>query len=76
MRAHPPTTGQQLTLEPIVLAKSHSFSDPTGLLSDRHRRIEMFLEARVVIFTDIFAPSPRMAASLVQARLTVLQKRP
>jgi hemerythrin-like domain-containing protein len=24
-------------------AKSHSFSDPTGLLSDCHRRIEMFL---------------------------------
>ena len=25
-------------------AQSHSFSDPTGLLSDCHRRIEMFLE--------------------------------
>jgi hypothetical protein len=24
-------------------AKAHSFSDPTGLLSDCHRRIEMFL---------------------------------
>ncbi len=24
-------------------ARSHSFSDPTGLLSDCHRRIEMFL---------------------------------
>jgi hypothetical protein len=24
-------------------AQSHSFSDPTGLLSDCHRRIEMFL---------------------------------
>ena len=26
-------------------AQSHSFSDPTGLLSDCHRRIEMFLRA-------------------------------
>ena len=26
-------------------AQSHSFSDPTGLLSDCHRRIEMFLGA-------------------------------
>lgn len=26
-------------------AKAHSFSDPTGLLSDCHRRIEMFLES-------------------------------
>jgi hypothetical protein len=24
-------------------AKTHNFSDPTGLLSDCHRRIEMFL---------------------------------
>jgi hypothetical protein len=26
-------------------AQTHSFSDPTGLLSDCHRRIEMFLRA-------------------------------
>src|SRR6516225_12308775 len=26
-------------------AKTHSFSDPTGVLSDCHRRIEMFLGA-------------------------------
>jgi hypothetical protein len=26
-------------------AKAHSFSDPTGLLSDCHRRIEMFLKS-------------------------------
>jgi len=26
-------------------AKAHPFSDPTGLLSDCHRRIEMFLGA-------------------------------
>ena len=26
-------------------AKTHSFSDPTGLLSDCHRRIEMFLRS-------------------------------
>lgn len=24
-------------------AKSHNFTDPTGLLSDCHRRVEMFL---------------------------------
>jgi hypothetical protein len=39
---------------PIVRAKSHSFSDRTGRLSDCHRRIDMFLEARVVIFLQIY----------------------
>jgi hemerythrin-like domain-containing protein len=35
-------------------SKSHSFSEPTGLLSDCHRRIEMFLAAleRVAQSTD------------------------
>lgn len=35
-------------------SKSQSFSDPTGLLSDCHRRIEMFLAslARVAALTD------------------------
>ncbi len=28
-----------------IAAKAHSFSDPTGLLSDCHRRIEMFLRS-------------------------------
>jgi hemerythrin-like domain-containing protein len=34
--------------------KSHSFSEPTGLLSDCHRRIEMFLGSleRVAVSTD------------------------
>ena len=35
-------------------AQAHNFSDPTGLLSDCHRRIDMFLEARVVIFLQIY----------------------
>jgi hemerythrin-like domain-containing protein len=30
-------------------AKSHSFSDPTGLLSDCHRRIEMFLSSLQIV---------------------------
>lgn len=35
-------------------SKSHSFSEPTGLLSDCHRRIEMFLSSleRVAVSTD------------------------
>jgi hemerythrin-like domain-containing protein len=35
-------------------SKSHSFSEPTGLLSDCHRRIEMFLSSleRVAASTD------------------------
>ena len=35
-------------------AKSHNFSDPTGLLSDCHRRIEMFLGTleRVALVID------------------------
>ena len=37
-------------------AKTHSFSEPTGLLSDCHRRIEMFLGALVAVGEVIGGP--------------------
>lgn len=45
-------------------AKAHAFSDPTGLLSDCHRRIEMFLKSlqRVAEIIDSpLAPEARNA---------------
>jgi len=38
-------------------AKTHDFSDPTGLLSDCHRRIEMFLGSLEAVATVIDLPS-------------------
>lgn len=37
-------------------AKTHSFSDPTALLSDCHRRIEMFLGTLEKIAVDVEQP--------------------
>jgi len=37
-------------------AKAHSFSDPTGLLSDCHRRIEMFLRVLEAVASVIDRP--------------------
>jgi len=46
-------------------AKTHSFSDPTGLLSDCHRRIEAFLAALAAVGSSLAAaPSPEVARSL------------
>jgi len=50
-------------------AKSHSFSEPTGLLSDCHRRIEMFLASlgRVAALSD--KPLPNDARAALEAAL-------
>lgn len=45
--------------------KTHSFSDPTGLLSDCHRRIEMFLSTLENIRRTLDQPlTPEVACSL------------
>lgn len=36
---------REINMPVQIGAKTHSFSDPTGLLSDCHRRIEMFLKS-------------------------------
>ena len=46
-------------------ATNHSFSEPTGLLSDCHRRIEMFLGSLVRLSQMVDAPlSPESRAAL------------
>ena len=40
-------------------AKAHSFSNPTGLLSDCHRRIEMFLSTLEAVASVIEQPPRR-----------------
>jgi hemerythrin-like domain-containing protein len=51
-------------------AKAHSFSNPTGLLSDCHRRIEMFLSTLEAVASVIEQPP---AEDTARALETVLQ---
>lgn len=50
-------------------AKAHNFSNPTGLLSDCHRRIEMFLGALRVVATTIDQPLTEETAQALTAAL-------
>ncbi len=50
-------------------AKTHDFSDPTGLLSDCHRRIEMFLGSLQRIAEVINSPLTTDARSAFEAAL-------
>lgn len=50
-------------------AKAHNFSNPTGLLSDCHRRIEMFLGALKVVATTIDQPLTEETAQALTAAL-------
>jgi len=50
-------------------AKAHSFSDPTGLLSDCHRRIEMFLGALQNIAKVIDCPLTSEARAALESAL-------
>src|SRR6476659_9324307 len=50
-------------------AKAHSFSDPTGLLSDCHRRIEMFLGSLQRIADVIDRPLTEEARSALESGL-------
>ncbi|HZQ69354.1 MAG TPA: hemerythrin domain-containing protein [Terriglobales bacterium] len=50
-------------------AKAHSFSDPTGLLSDCHRRIEMFLGSLQRVAEVIDRPLPDETQSALESAL-------
>src|SRR5579864_2122594 len=50
-------------------AKAHSFSDPTGLLSDCHRRIEMFLGSLQRVADAIDRPLTEEARSALESAL-------
>src|SRR5664280_2583366 len=50
-------------------AQSHSFSDPTRLLSDCHRRIEMFLETLERVVSVIDRPLTEDARSALESAL-------
>lgn len=50
-------------------AKTHDFSDPTGLLSDCHRRIEMFLGSLVAVARVIDLPLTADARHALEAAL-------
>jgi hemerythrin-like domain-containing protein len=49
--------------------KAHSFSDPTGLLSDCHRRIEMFLGSLQRVAEVIDRPLTEEARSALESAL-------
>lgn len=50
-------------------AKAHSFSDPTGLLSDCHRRIEMFLGSLQHVANLVDRPLTEEARSVLESTL-------
>lgn len=50
-------------------AKTHSFSDPTGLLSDCHRRIESFLGALMAVGEVISGPLNEETARALDSAL-------
>jgi len=50
-------------------AKSHDFSDPTGLLSDCHRRIEMFLRSLQRVGEIIDSPLTSETRSALESAL-------
>ena len=49
--------------------KTHSFSEPTGLLSDCHRRIEMFLGSLVQVAPLLEKPLDAQARSAMETSL-------
>ena len=50
-------------------AKTHNFSDPTGLLSDCHRRIEMFLGTLMAVAEVIDGPPTEDATRALESAL-------
>jgi hemerythrin-like domain-containing protein len=55
-------------------AKTHNFTDPTGLLSDCHRRIEMFLETLAAAGKVMHEPPSDDAARALQAALVYFRQ--
>jgi hypothetical protein len=50
-------------------AKSHNFTDPTGLLSDCHRRIEIFLGSLQAVAQVIDRPATEEVAQALESSL-------
>jgi len=57
-------------------AKARSFSNPTGLLSDCHRRIEMFLGSLQRVADVIDRPLTEEARSALESALDTFGNRP
>ncbi|MGE5083210.1 MAG: hemerythrin domain-containing protein, partial [Acidobacteriota bacterium] len=55
-------------------AKTHNFTDPTGLLSDCHRRIEMFLETLAAAGKVMDAPPSVDTARALQSALVYFRQ--
>ena len=55
-------------------AKTHSFADPTGLLSDCHRRIEMFLDTLAAVGKGMDAPPDEETVRALQAALVYFRQ--
>jgi hemerythrin-like domain-containing protein len=49
--------------------KTHNFSDPTGLLSDCHRRIEMFLSTLEAVAAVIDRPASEETSRALESAL-------
>jgi hemerythrin-like domain-containing protein len=50
-------------------AKTHNFTDPTGLLSDCHRRIEMFMATLAAVAAVIDRPAEKDTARALESAL-------
>src|SRR5215813_12965034 len=50
-------------------AKAHHFTDPTGLLSDCHRRIEMFLGSIAAVAEVIDRPASEQVRGALESAL-------
>ncbi|MGE5110641.1 MAG: hemerythrin domain-containing protein [Acidobacteriaceae bacterium] len=55
-------------------AKTHSFTDPTGLLSDCHRRIETFLETLAAVGKVMHEPPSADTARALQTALVYFRQ--
>jgi hemerythrin-like domain-containing protein len=55
-------------------AKAHQFTDPTGLLSDCHRRIEMFLGSIAAVAEVIDRPATEDIREALEAALRYFQQ--
>jgi hemerythrin-like domain-containing protein len=55
-------------------AKTHSFTDPTGLLSDCHRRIEVFLETLAAVGKVMDKPPSEDTARALQTALVYFRQ--
>jgi hemerythrin-like domain-containing protein len=59
----------RLVMPVQIGAKAHSFSEPTGILSDCHRRIEMFLNSLQQVAALLDRPLDTEARSALEASL-------